>query len=250
MVVVLENANQVDALRQPFLASLARRGATLTHYSAIAHPSQPNYIAMVAGSTLGVTSDANTNVDARQIGDLVEARGLEWKVYAEGYPGNCFLGAASRNYVRKHVAFLSFKGVQGDPARCGRIVDGSQMVTDVRTGKLPALSFYIPDIKDDGHDTGVAYADHWLSQTFGPLLADSRFTKGLLLVVTFDEAKRSLFGDNRVATILVGDAVKPGVTFDGRTDHYALLRLIEERLGLGGLGEGDAAAAPIVGIWR
>ena len=115
---------------------------------------------------------------------------------------------------------------------------------------LPAFSLYVPDLKNDGHDTGVADADRWLSHTFAPLLSDERFTDGLLLIVTFDEGRGGFLPNNRVATVLVGDAVRPGATFDARTSHYSLLRLIEERLGLGSLGKGDATATPITGIWK
>jgi Phosphoesterase family len=249
MIVVLENTNYDAALRQPFLKSLTHRGALLTHYSAVAHPSEPNYIALISGSTYGVASDANVTLDKPQIGDLLEAKGLTWKVYSEGYPGNCFLGAAAGNYVRKHVPFLSFKNVQDDPARCARIVDASELNSDVRDGKLPAYSLYIPDLKDDGHDTGVAYADRWLSATFGPFLQNPRFTRGMLFVVTFDEG-RSFFGGNHVATVLVGDTVTPGAASGTDYNHYSLLRLVEDAFGLRSLGPGDAHAGVITGIWK
>ena len=249
MTVVLENTNYDAALRQPFLGSLARRGALLTHFTAEAHPSQPNYIALVSGSTFGVNSDGNVSLDQRHVGDLLEAKGLHWKVYAEGYPGNCFLGAAAGAYVRKHVPFLSFKNVQNDPSRCSSIVNASQLTIDVRDGTLADYSLYVPDQMNDGHDTGVAYADRWLSARFGPLLQDPRFTKGLLFVVTFDESKDDIFSGNRVATILLGNAVAPGTTLDARYDHNSLLRLAEDVLGLGSLGRGDARAAVITG-WK
>ena len=249
MTVVLENTGYDAALSQPFLASLARRGALLTNFSAESHPSQPNYIALIAGSPYGVISDRNVTLNERHIGDLLEAKGLQWKVYAEDYPGHCFLRARAGTYVRKHVPFLSFKNVQDDPARCARIVDASQLAMDVEHGNLPDYSLYIPNLKNDGHDTGVAYADRWLATTFGPLLSDPRFTKGMLLVVTFDEGRGGLLASNRVATILIGDAVKPGTTLDTAYSHYSLLRLVEDEFGLGSLGQGDARAAVIDGLW-
>jgi Phosphoesterase family len=246
IIVVLENTNYADALQQSFLASLAKRGALLTNFTAEAHPSQPNYIALISGSTHDVTSDRNVTLDARHVGDLLEAKSLQWKVYAEGYPGNCFLGTQSGTYVRKHVPFLSFKDVQTDPTRCARIVDATELATDIRNGKLPDYSLYIPDLKNDGHDTGVAYADRWLSAKFGPLLADTSFTDGLMFVVTFDEGKSLLFGSNHVATILIGDGVPPGSILDGHYNHYSLLRLVEDRFALGTLGQNDVHANVII----
>src|SRR5262245_17702571 len=86
-IVVLENAAYADALAQPFLAALAERGALLTNFFAEGRPSQPNYIALTAGSTHGVTSNASVTLDVSHVGDLLETRGRTWKVYAEGYPG-------------------------------------------------------------------------------------------------------------------------------------------------------------------
>src|SRR5262249_39288622 len=83
-VVVLENTDYPTALAQPFLADLAPRGALLTNFFAVTHPSQPNYIAMVAGSTYGVTSSGNVTLNVSHLGDLLEASGRSWKVYAEG----------------------------------------------------------------------------------------------------------------------------------------------------------------------
>jgi hypothetical protein len=252
MIVVLENTNYDAAAQQPFLASLARRGALLTNLSAEGHPSQPNYLALIAGSTFGLTSDRNVDLDGRQIGDLLEAKGLQWKIYAEGFPGNCFLGVKKGDYVRKHAPFLSFRSVQSDPARCARVVDATQLGQDVQNGSLPNFSLYVPDLKHDGHDTGVAVADGWLAKTFGPLLDDPRFTKGLLLVVTFDEGEHFalLPSTNRVFTVLVGDAVAAGSISNAAYSHYSLLRTIEDGLGVGTLGRNDGAAAPFTGIWR
>ncbi|MGZ3709777.1 MAG: alkaline phosphatase family protein, partial [Bdellovibrionota bacterium] len=199
MTVVLENTNYDEAVAQPFLSSLVAHGALLSEFLAEAHPSQPNYIAMISGSTHGVVADGTVNVDARHIGDLLEAKGLQWKVYAEKFPGNCFLGATSGKYARKHIPFISFKNVQSDPKRCARIVEASALQKDVSAGTLPDYSLYIPDLNTDGHDTGPAYADKFLSGFFGPLLQNPAFTKDLLLVVTFDESE-SYLGPNHIFT--------------------------------------------------
>ena len=249
MTVVLENTHYDDAMRQPFLKALARRGALLENFSAVAHPSLPNYIALIAGSTYGITSDDDVTLDKPHIGDLLDAKGVSWKVYAEGYPGGCFLEARDGDYARKHVPFLSFRNVQSDPARCARIVNASALKGDLDSGKLPRWSLYIPDQKNDGHDTGVAYADRWLADTFGPLLENPEFMRGMLFIVTFDEG-HGYFNRYHVTTILVGDAVRPGAVSDAAYNTYSLLRLGEDVLGLGNLGAGDVQASAITGIWK
>jgi len=248
VIIVLENEDKPNAVAQPFLKSLAERGAYLSSYEAITHPSQPNYIAMVAGDVHGVTNDSDVDLDVRHVGDLLEARGLRWKVYAEGYPGGCRLDRRIGTYVRRHVPFISFKNVQADPARCAKVASASELYDDIAAGTLPELALYIPDRNNDGHDTDVAFADRWLAATFGPLLDDPRFMQDTLLVVTFDESKR--MGGNRILTVFYGDSVIAGSVSDQPWNHYSLLRTIEESFQLGTLGLKDQSAEPISGIWR
>ncbi len=249
MIIVLENISYKDALAQPFLSSFAAQGALLTGFDAETHPSQGNYIALVSGDYQGVTTDKPVNLGGRQIGDLLEARGLTWKVYAQGYPGGCFLGARSGNYVRKHVPFLSFTEVQNSPGECAEVTDDSGLKDDIASGRLPDFSLFIPDIKNDGHDTGVAFADNWLSSYFGPLMKDPAFMKDMLLVITFDEDDKST-AENRIYTALYGPSVAPGSVSGAHYTHYSLLRTIEDAYGLGDLGRNDASALPITGVWK
>lgn len=248
MVVVLENEDATRADQQPFLAELAARGASLRNYHALTHPSQPNYIALVGGSTYGVDHDGLVTIPAPHLGDLLDARGLSWKVYAENYPGGCFLGATFGPYARKHVPFLDFANVQSDPERCARIVvEAGQLDDDVRNETLPRFSLYVPNLKNDGHDTGVAFADTWLRKRFEPLLADERFRTGMLFIVVFDEGRPS--GPNQVYCSLSGAGVRPGAVSDQPYDHYSLLRTIEEIFAAGTLGRHDATAAAITDVF-
>ena len=248
-IVVFENANYSDVVRTPFFSELAREGALATQFIAETHPSQGNYIALTAGDMHGVHNDSNVDLGVRHIGDLLEEAGKTWKVYAENYPGRCFTGAFSGDYARKHNPFISFTNVSHDAARCANIVDASELATDIEAGTLPDYLFYIPNQKNDGHDTGIAYADRWFSGKFKPLLQDRRFMDGMLLIATYDESG-PLSAQNQIYTTLVGDMVRPGAQFTARADHYSLLRTIELALGLGDLGLRDASASPLTGIWK
>jgi Phosphoesterase family len=247
-VIVLENESPEVARRQPFLGALAKQGAYLARFFAVEHPSYPNYLALTSGSTWSVRSNQPRVVDARNIADLLEERGKAWKVYAEDYPGHCFLGEFAGEYASKHVPLLSYRNVRDDPKRCSRIVNATELRGDLERGALPDFALYVPNLKNDGHDTGVRYADRWLARSFGPLLRDPRFTDGLLLAVVFDEDDGS--ARNRIYAALWGEAVRSGAVSERRYDHYSLLRTIEEALGLGTLGARDAAAAPIDDVWR
>ena len=248
MVLIFENTDYEEAIKRPFFSSLARKGALLSDYHAVAHPSQPNYIALIAGDTLGVNNNKPAKLDDRHLGDLLGDAGKTWGVYAEGYPGGCFLGETSGRYARKHVPFLSFRSVQENPALCSRVKNAAALDSDLAAGTLPDFSLYVPNLDDDGHDTGVQYADAWMARAFGPRLANPDFMKDLLLVVTFDEGSDA--GNNRVLTLFIGDSVTPGAVSSNRYDSYNLLRTIELGLGLGSLGRNDARAVPITGVWK
>ena len=245
-IVVLENEDEQSALAQPFLSQLAASGALLSQYNGISHPSEPNYLALTSGSDWGIHDDFRHTINATHLGDLLDAKGYSWRSYAEDYPGHCDLRGQVGNYVRKHEPFLSYADVQSTPSQCAHVVNANQLDTDLASGSLPAFSLYIPNNRNNGHDTGVAYADKWLAGRFGALLKDARFIKDMLFVVIFDEADHG----NRVYAALYGDMVQArsvsGVTYN----HYSLLRTIEDGLGLGSLGRKDATASPIEGVFK
>ena len=70
----------------------------------------------------------------------------------------------------------------------------------------------------------------------------------MLFVVTFDEGLGT--GSNHIYTALFGPGVVPGSVSTSRYDHYSLLRTIEDALGLGTLGQEDARASAIAGVWQ
>ena len=252
-LVILENTDASVAENLPFVARLAARGAILRNTRCIGHPSQPNYLALASGSTHGVTGSEPLSIDATHLGDLMERRGLTWKLYAESYPGNCFLGETfgpipSGQYVRRHVPFLSFVNVQQDFTRCAaHIVDARKFDEDLIARQLPALSIYVPNNLNNGHDSNALFADQWLESKFGSLIDDPRFIDEALFIVTYDE---SASPDLRVTTVFFGSMVRAGASSFDVYDHYDLLRTIENLFALGTLGRFDAAARPVTGIWK
>jgi hypothetical protein len=246
--VIFENTNYDAALAQPDFMRVAGQGALLTQMAAETHPSQPNYIAMIAGSTLGVRSNKNVNLSESHVGDLLEKAGLDWKAYAEDYPGNCFLGAESGLYARKHVPFLSFTNVTKSASRCQKIVSASSFATDFQAGHLPAFSMYIPNLKNDGHDTNIDYAGKWLTAKFGNVFKSPASLQDTLFVVTFDENHKG--SSNQIFTVLLGGSVTPGIRNGQALNHVALLKMVQDEFNLGNQGREDLTAPAITGIWR
>jgi hypothetical protein len=249
VVVVFENKETGSILGSrdaPTLNLYARVYARMTQYYGVAHPSLPNYLALISGSTFGYTTDCvDCNLNKRSLADTIEASGRTWKVYAEGLPGRGFLGGASGRYVKKHNPFAYFRPVVDNPERAKNIVPFGDLATDLAAKVLPDFAFVVPDLCNSMHDCPVTVGDAWLRRTVGPLLKLPR----TVIFVTFDEGSTRARGGGHVTTLAVGTAVRRRAAFRGITNHYGLLRTIEQAWSLPRLGR-SAFARPITGIWR
>jgi len=240
--VVLENQPILKSMKNRLMADLASEGTLLVNFDAIVNPSQPNYIAMIAGSLMGVHTDLDYDVEGRNLVDLMEEKGVTWKSYQEQYPGQCNPDTEINRYRRKHNPFISFNDIRNNATRCAKIVNSAELYNDIEQNTLPQYMFYTPDMDNNGHDTGLDYAAVWTNHFIRDLLNRTGFLNRTLVVVTFDEGVR---GHNSIYTLLLGDTVKPGHVDHTHYTHYSLLRTVEDNFNLSSLGRGDATAVPI-----
>ena len=241
VVVVMENHAAeaiVGSPDAPFISSLARSGANFTQSYAVTHPSQPNYLALFSGSTHGVTGDQCPQVlSGPNLATALRAAGRSFVGYSEGLPAPGFQGCGAGAYARKHNPWVDFAAV---PAAANQPL--TAFPTDF--ARLPSLAFVVPDLNHDMHDGTVASGDAWLSQHVGAYVRWA-MTHHSLLVLTFDEDDNH--HDNRIATVVVGDHVRPG-PFTQRVDHYRVLRMLCDLLGVRPMGR-SAGTSPVTGIW-
>ena len=232
----------------PTFNALARRYATLTSYDAVAHPSLPNYLALVSGSTQGITSDCTECiVRGRSLADTLAAAGKTWKTYAEDLPYPGFTGGSAGRYAKKHDPFLYFRDVVDSRARRNRVVPFTQLGRDLARHRLPDFSLVIPNLCNDMHDCSVATGDAWLKAHIVPLLRSPELRGGVVFVV-FDEGASDTGGGGRIEALALGPTVRRGSRFTKPTNHYGLLRTIEDAWKLPRLGH-SRTGTPIGGIW-
>jgi hypothetical protein len=252
VVVVFENREASQIVGNPAAPTfngLARRYARLTSYDGVAHPSLPNYLALVSGSTQGITSDCtDCLVRARNLADTLAAAGKTWKTYAEDLPHPGFTGASAGRYAKKHDPFLYFRDVVGSRARRNRVVPFTQLSRDLAAGRLPDFALLIPNLCNDMHDCSVATGDAWLKAHVLPLL-HSRQLRGGVVFVVFDEGASDVGGGGHVEALALGPVVRPHSVFRRSTNHYGLLRTIEDAWGLPRLAHSHTGT-PIGGIWK
>jgi phosphatidylinositol-3-phosphatase len=144
-VVVEENHGFSDIIGNhaaPFINSLAAKGALFTNFFAVAHPSQPNYLALFSGSTQGVRNNGSYSLSAPTLAGALRNAGYS------------FIGYAESGSPRKHNPWESF----ADSQHLGQ--DFRNFETDF--SKLPTVSFVIPNLDHDMHDGSIGQADRWL----------------------------------------------------------------------------------------
>jgi acid phosphatase len=239
-VIVMENheyGSIVGNTQAPYLNSLIRHYGLATNDHAVAHPSEPNYLALFAGSTFGVHDDGVYNLGARNLADQLAAHGRSWHVYAQDLPGPCFLGATSYGgvdlvgaagwYARKHEPAVSFTDISRVRSRCDRITHLAGFSPTAAN-----LELIVPNMTNDMHDGTVAQGDAFL-RAFVPRITRSSAFATSLLLITWDEGSTSLGGGGRVATIVISPRVRAGFRSAISHSHYSILRTIEDAWGLG-----------------
>jgi len=229
-VIVLENTSYQLALRQPYIASVARQYAVATSYSSVANPSLPNYLAMTSGSTWGIRDDLYHRLPAGGVGNQLTDAGISWKAYMEGFTGDCF--NSPYPYALKHNP-LAYSG-GGCPAN---VVPMTDLATDLN-GDTPQLSWITPGLCNDGHDCGVRAADRWLAQVVPQITSSSAWQQDGVLFITWDESSA---GDSRVALLVVSPSLRGQISMP--LDHFSLSATISDQLSVPRLGEAQQATS-------
>ena len=240
VIVIEENRSfsQIISNREaPYINKLAKRGALFTQSYGVTHPSQPNYLALFAGSTLGVTSNfCPLALSVDNLASLLQAKGLSFISYAESMPQAGYDGRYYNAYMRKHNPVANWKELAA--------LNQPFSAFPADYAQLPTVAFVVPDQLNDMHDGSIGRGDAWLKENI-ERYAQWAMKHNSLLIVTWDEDDGS--SGNRIATIFAGAMVKPG-QYKQRIDHYNLLRTIEEIYGLPYLGE-SASARAIESVW-
>ncbi|HEY6425469.1 MAG TPA: alkaline phosphatase family protein, partial [Pseudonocardiaceae bacterium] len=217
---------------------LAGSGATFTDAHAITHPSQPNYLALFSGDTLGVTSDrCPLSFSQPNLGRELLDRGHTFTAFSEDLPAAGFPGCTSGGYARKHAPWADFSNLPGSVHQ-----PYSRFGPDYAA--LPTVAFVVPNLCHDMHDCDVATGDAWLHQNLAGYV-DWAHSHNSLLVITWDEADDS--ETNQIPTIVLGPMVRPG-QYGERVDHYRMLRTTEDMYRLPHAGHSESST-PITDIW-
>jgi hypothetical protein len=238
-VILMENEESTSIIGNssaPYINSLATQYGVATNDTAVAHPSEPNYLALWSGSTQGVTDDGVYNfASGTTLADQLETAGKSWHVAAQNVPvTSCYTAATASGgpdgtgtYARKHEPAISWTSVSGNPTRCGRITDFGHF-----DPTLGDFWFIVPNLCNDMHDCSIATGDTFLKGWLPTILNSSAFTSGGAVFLTWDEGSTATGGGGKVATIVISPLAKNGFSSATSHTHYSLVRTIEASWGL------------------
>ena len=246
IVIVMENAEYDQVMSSsdaPYEVQLANKYALATQYYGVSHPSLPNYLALIGGSTFGISDDAGPQTPGladSNLVDLLVARNVTWKAYMESMPAPCSL-SDSWPYAVHHNPFVYFEDIQQTSRCSNNVVPLSSFLTDLNANQLPEYAFIVPNLNNDGHDTTVSYGDTWLSSFVPRIINSSEFASTALFIV-YDEGTSDLNGGGHVYCVLVSPFARMGFKSSTTYSHYSLLATTEAIYGLGNLARNDATS--------
>ncbi|CAN5488728.1 phosphatidylinositol-3-phosphatase [soil metagenome] len=255
--IVMENHSQGDILGSadaPFINSLARQNSVALGYrDSLVHPSEPNYLWLVAGENFGILDDANpmsNHLDVKShIADQLELQGLSWKGYMESMGSPCGL-VSKYPYEPKHDPFVYFDDINGwdgtafrPSARCNaHVVDYSELDKDLAANTVPKYAFITPNMQNDMHDGSVKQGDNWLAREVPKILGSDAFNHGGVLFLTWDEGSNQ---SDDPPMIVISPNSKQGMTSQISYDASSYLKTVQTILGVEELPCNPAAASTV-----
>jgi phosphatidylinositol-3-phosphatase len=240
----MENHSRKDILGNkdaPFINSLAGQNAVADGYrDSLVHPSEPNYLWLVAGQNFGIRDDnapADHHIDTQShLLDQLEMQGVSWKAYMESMGAPCGL-TSKYPYEPKHDPFVYFDDINGwdgtafqTSARCNEhVVDYSELDRDLAAGTLPKYVFITPNMINDMHDGSVAQGDAWLAREVPKILGSDAFNHGGVLFLTWDEGSNNT---DDPPMIVISPNARQGMVSQTPFSASSYLKTVQKMLGV------------------
>ena len=260
-VILMENHNWEDikgSPKAPYINSLLKQGASADNYNgpAFLHPSEPNYVWLVAGDNHGIHDDADPATNGlhgvANVATQLEAKGIAWKTYQEDIDGKTCPLVSKTPYAAKHNPFVFFDNLTDDfsanSATCiAHMRPFSEMKQDLADGKTGRYVFITPNICNDMHGArycrqvnpqyeSIRAGDDWLAQVVPMIQQSDAYRDDGVIFITWDESEGR--ADKPIGLLAISPLAKPAyVNTSTKFTHSALLRTVEDVFGLAPLGD-------------
>ena len=184
--------------------------------------------------------------DIRTMPDLLEERDISWRYYTGDAP-----------------YFMVIRGIPH--IRYGpmwkKVVDESTFIPDVEAGRLPQVSWLIPNVRQSDHPGYGALCDgeNWTVRQLNAIMQSPQW-KHTAVVLTWDDfggyydhvppPHVDIYGYGpRVPAIILSPYARPGFVFNGTADFSSVLKMMSTIFDLPSLTERDANANDLLGAF-
>ena len=181
--------------------------------------------------------------DIRTIPDLLQHAGVSWKYYLSDTPYFDVMGT---------IPHIRYGPMWHD------VVDNSTFVPDVRSGKLPQVSWLMPPTPLSDHPGygDLCDGENWTVRTIDTIMRSPEW-QHTAIFLTWDDfggffdhvapPHVDIYGDGpRVPLLVISPYAKPGYVFHETSDFTSVLRFIEKLSDTRSLGRRDATANDMI----
>ena len=262
MVVMMENESQSELIgnpQAPNTNALADQYGVATQSYAIGHPSLPDYLELLSGTSAGVTDDGAPSSEGISgavptLANQLEKAGISWKAYLESMPSAGYTGGdticCGGQYYQHHNPFVYFPAVVSLPDFATNVVPSTTIMGDLNSPKPPDFVWVTPNGADDMHDGSTnangdvnpSVGDAWLGSFVSQVQSTAWYAHAGKIVIEWDEGADSDTsgvgtagegGGGHIVTIVISGALKQAPKQDATPVNTAgVLRSIEDAYAL------------------
>jgi phospholipase C len=193
--------------------------------------------------------------DWATIADLLDAKNVSWLDYVES--GGTIAGGPHGAFDFSGGVWNGFGAIRkiyhGPDWQRNITFDNRQIFSDLKAGKLPAVSWVIPTLYDSDHPASGCNGGPWWVTNVVNAIGESSYWKSTAIVIIWDDwggwydnAPPKYFNPStlgfRVGMIVVSPYSRAATVVHTQYDFGSILKLMEETFNLGSLGTTDASA--------
>ena len=256
-LIALENSDRstiIGSSSAPNINSYVSTYAQCTHYHSIYHPSLPNYFQVTTGSDQGTSGgdDTSPTISVSNVFANMTSDGISWKTYAENLPSpytnwNHYTAGSPYDvgeYSSRHVPAVFFNSIMSSSTERAKVVDYTQLATDLSGGTVPQFAWITPNRIDDMHDGTVSQMDTWVGNAVSAIKSSTSWTvnKSLIILWWDEDGEDGQTNNQLVASVFIAkNVVSAGYSSSRAYGHLNVLSTIQSVLGVSQDLSGGAA---------
>lgn len=249
MLIWMENTDYSQMAGSPAMPEfnqLAHSYADFTRAYGWHYPSLPNYIAGLAGSNLGITSDCDitqkgcSDLHHEKIVNQMEAAGLSWHAYYQGDRSGCYQGDGSGNYPYWHNSFRYFADFK---SQCKHISNFGPLLSDLSGTHAADFNWVVPDLVNSGGDNGTMNSgDSWLAGELPKIMATRWYREDGQIVIMYDTGYNDSGGNGgasggQIPLVVISAHDRGMGTISSPVNTVGVVHSIEHAYGLSYIGQ-------------